>query len=313
MVCRSAVPLVLLTSLLMGCTEFRPVDQDPGQSWVAAKREAYKEPVFSGKLHKVARGDTASTIAARYGVTLQQLAAVNGLSRPYVVRLGRNLKIPEAGGRQPAPVRERPRLDPAPPTMAPTPAEPEIQVASLPPAVGAIVTKPVQIDEPPAVVEEVRAPTPTASPGDLARASAKKPPGLSGDGFLWPASGTVVSRYGSKKDGTQNDGINIAAPSGAPVLAAENGIVSYADDEIQGWGRMVLIRHADGFTTGYAHLDAILTSVGDEVHRGQVIGRIGKTGYVDTPQLHFELRSGKRALDPSKLLVRQEDLRVASR
>lgn len=313
MVCRSAVPLVLLTSLLMGCTEFRPVDQDPGQSWVAAKRDAYKEPVFSGKLHKVARGDTASTIAAKYGVTLQQLAAVNGLSKPYVVKLGRSLKIPGGeGGRQPAaPVNEQPGLDPLPPTMAPTPAEPEIQVASLPAAGGVIVAAPV--GEPPAVVETVRAPVPTASPGDLARASKKRPPGLTGDGFLWPASGTVISRYGAKTDGTENDGINIAAPSGAPVLAAENGIVSYAGDEIQGWGRMVLIRHADGFTTGYAHLAAILASVGDEVHRGQVIGRVGQTGYVDTPQLHFELRSGKRALDPSKLLVRQDDLKVASR
>jgi murein DD-endopeptidase MepM/ murein hydrolase activator NlpD len=53
--------------------------------------------------------------------------------------------------------------------------------------------------------------------------------------------------------------------------------------------------------------------VGDNVHRGQVIGRVGQTGYVEAPQLHFELRSGKRALNPSKHLVKQEDLRVASR
>ena len=147
----------------------------------------------------------------------------------------------------------------------------------------------------------------------MARASAKKPPSLSGDGFLWPTSGSVVSRYGTKKDGGQNDGINIAARLGTPVLAAENGIVSYASDEIVGWGRMVLVRHADGFTTGYAHLDSILTHVGDQVHRGQVIGRVGQTGYVDAPQLHFELRSGKRALDPSKLLIKGGDLEMASR
>ena len=236
---------------------------------MAAKREAYTAPAYSGKLYKVARGDTASTIAAKHGVTLQQLAATNGLSRPYVVHVGRKLKIPLAPGqRMPAPEPVTP--DPPSPVspMAPQPVESDIQVATLAPVTSTVEPERATVPEPQAppevrlksrsetiANEVVPVKLPTNNPGDMARASAKKPPSLSGDGFLWPTSGSVVSRYGTKKDGSQNDGINIAARLGTPVLAAENGIVSYASDEIVGWGRMVLVRHADGFTTGYAHLD----------------------------------------------------------
>lgn len=306
----AATPLLLLAVVLTGCTELRPFEQHEGQSWAAAKSSAYKGPP---RLHKVVRGDTASTIAERYRISLDQLAAANGLSEPYVVQLGRNLKIPTSGSKAAPATAPAPRPAPRPvfkdspvSPMAPQPGKSEIQVATLEPPPAA---SPQAGPEP----EAEPAGLPAADPGAMARASAMIPPGLSGDGFLWPASGTTISHFGKKPDGSENDGINIGAPLGTPVLAAENGIVSYASDGIAGWGRMVLIRHAEGFTTGYAHLDSILTQVGDEVARGQVIGRVGQTGYVDSPQLHFELRSGKRALDPGKRLVKDRNMKVASR
>jgi len=146
---------------------------------------------------------------------------------------------------------------------------------------------------------------PPMSPQEVALvqgASRAKPPSLSGDGFVWPARGKVVNGFGDKKDGTRNDGLNIAAPAGSPVLASENGIVVYADDKLPGYGNMLLIRHAGNFTTAYAHAQTLLVKVGDRVKRGQKIATVGTTGGLRTPQLHFELRTGPNAIDPQRYL-----------
>jgi len=126
------------------------------------------------------------------------------------------------------------------------------------------------------------------------------PPAPRGSGkFLWPVNGKVVSVFGLKDGGQHNDGINIAAPLGTPVRAAENGVVVYAGNELRGFGNLLLIRHADGWVSAYAHCDALLVKRGDQVKRGQVIARVGQTGAVSSPQLHFELRKSGQAVDPT--------------
>lgn len=135
------------------------------------------------------------------------------------------------------------------------------------------------------------------------RAGTDVPPPLSGEGFLWPVEGRVIAGFGPMTEGRRNDGINIAASRGAPVRAAENGIVVYAGEELAGYGRMILMRHADGYLSTYAHNAALLVSVGDHVTRGQVIARVGDTGNVREPQLHFALREGRRPIDPIARLV----------
>jgi murein DD-endopeptidase MepM/ murein hydrolase activator NlpD len=116
--------------------------------------------------------------------------------------------------------------------------------------------------------------------------------------FLWPVNGKVVSPFGPKEGGLHNDGINISAPLGTPVRAAENGSVVYAGNELRGFGNLLLIRHSDGWVSAYAHCEALLVKRGDQVRRGQVIARVGQTGAVSSPQLHFELRKGAQAVDP---------------
>jgi murein DD-endopeptidase MepM/ murein hydrolase activator NlpD len=96
----------------------------------------------------------------------------------------------------------------------------------------------------------------------------------------------------------QNDGINIALPKGAPVHAAENGVVAYAGNEIRGFGNLLLIKHDGGWMSAYGHNDRLLVKQGDKVKRGQVIARAGATGAVSSPQLHFELRKAGGAVDP---------------
>ena len=93
-----------------------------------------------------------------------------------------------------------------------------------------------------------------------------------------------------------------AAPRGTPIKAAENGVVAYSGNELRGFGNLVLIRHADGYMTAYGHTAELLVKRGQTVRRGQTIARVGASGAVSSPQLHFEIRKKKRALDPRRYL-----------
>jgi murein DD-endopeptidase MepM/ murein hydrolase activator NlpD len=116
--------------------------------------------------------------------------------------------------------------------------------------------------------------------------------------FRWPVEGKIVSRFGAKKGGLHNDGLNIEAPAGTQVVAAENGVVAYAGNELRGFGNLLLIRHADGWITAYAHNEKLLVKQGDKVRRGQPIATVGSSGNVSSPQLHFEVRKGTDPVDP---------------
>jgi len=131
----------------------------------------------------------------------------------------------------------------------------------------------------------------------------KNPPARSGANFRRPANGLIVSRFGEQSNGQRNDGINISVPRGTPVKAAENGVVVYAGDELTGLGKLVLVRHADGWVSAYAHNDDILVQRCDTVERGQKIARAGVSGSVTKPQLHFELRKNARPVDPEQHLA----------
>ena len=116
--------------------------------------------------------------------------------------------------------------------------------------------------------------------------------------FTWPVSGKIISTFGPAVGGTHNDGINIQAPEGTTVVAAETGIVAYAGNELRGFGNLLLVKHDGGWVTAYAHNQVLLVKKGDKVRRGQAIARVGSTGGVSGAQLHFELRSGTKAIDP---------------
>jgi murein DD-endopeptidase MepM/ murein hydrolase activator NlpD len=120
--------------------------------------------------------------------------------------------------------------------------------------------------------------------------------------FAWPVSGRVISDFGSTANGGRNDGINISTAMDAPIHASASGTVTYAGDELKNYGNLVLIKHADGFTTAYAHADRLVVSRGDTVTKGQVIGYAGQTGDVATPQLHFEIREQTTPVNPRAYL-----------
>jgi murein DD-endopeptidase MepM/ murein hydrolase activator NlpD len=193
------------------------------------------------------------------------------------------IQSPEVPPLPPGTVIQRP---PAPPRAAPPPVSAAAAPASAP--------APAPAPAPPQAVASLPPvpPPPTASP----------PAPHAGREFAWPVRGPVLVGYGPGANGTQNDGINIAAPLGTPVLAASDGVVAYAGNELRGFGNLILLKHADGWTTAYAHCESISVKRGERVKRGQPIARVGATGAVSEPQLHFELRRGTRALDPQTYL-----------
>jgi murein DD-endopeptidase MepM/ murein hydrolase activator NlpD len=116
----------------------------------------------------------------------------------------------------------------------------------------------------------------------------------------------VIGKYGPIDQWRRRDGIDIAAPRGAPVLAAQEGIVAYAGSGIRSYGQMILLRHDQGYITTYAHNASLLVEVGDVVRRGQVIARVGDSGEVTQNMLHFELRKGRQPIDPETRLVHDD-------
>ena len=120
--------------------------------------------------------------------------------------------------------------------------------------------------------------------------------------FRWPVRGRIVTAFGPKPSGQQNDGINVAVPEGTPIKAAEDGVVAYAGNELKSYGNLVLVRHSNGYVTAYAHASEIMVKRDDTVKRGQIIAKAGQTGTVAAPQLHFEIRKGSTPVDPMPFL-----------
>ncbi len=120
--------------------------------------------------------------------------------------------------------------------------------------------------------------------------------------MIWPVQGPVLSGFGPKGQGLNNDGVNIGAPKGSPVVAAANGIVVYAGNEMKGFGNLILIRHQGGWVTAYADLDRLVVAKDAVVAQGDMIGTVGKTGNVASPQLHFEARYKDKPVDPNTVI-----------
>lgn len=117
--------------------------------------------------------------------------------------------------------------------------------------------------------------------------------------FTWPSYGWLTQGY--RRD---HRAIDIAAPVGAPVTAADRGVVLRSGWNNQGYGNFVVIDHNIDIITLYAHLDTIFVEVGDVVAQGQVLGTVGSTGNSTGPHLHFEIRDFGRLVNPLELLTR---------
>lgn len=221
----------------------------------------------------VAAGDTLYSLSRKYFVPVNDLAVMNNLSAPFTLSVGQKLRVPNLST---APVRS---------------------------TVSASGTTTVVAGGKTAVTE--KAPVTAQTKEKISSDPTQKLPTISARSsskFSWPVQGKILSGYGAKSDGLFNDGINIAATRGTAVKAAENGVVAYAGNEVKGMGNLIIVQHSGGWMTVYAHLDSMTVRRGTKVSVGQKIGTVGETGKVDQPQLHFEIRKGTKAYNPSSYL-----------
>ncbi|MFZ5731839.1 MAG: peptidoglycan DD-metalloendopeptidase family protein [Pseudomonadota bacterium] len=230
--------------------------------------------------HVVNRGETLMSLSRRYNVPLSQLAKANNLTTTSQLAIGSKVVVP---GGKPAPA-----IAVAQPAAEQKPAQVVAQAPQTKPA----MPEPQQKARLASATPDV----PESAPAKATETTSALP------AFRWPARGRVIAGYGAKTNGKQNDGINVAVPEGTPVKAAEDGVVAYSGNELKDYGNLVLVRHANGYVTAYAHASELMVKRGDTIKRGQIIAKSGQTGGVSSPQLHFEIRKGSSPVDPMQFL-----------
>ena len=248
-------------------------------------------PGWNGS-HTLNQGESLYALARQHRVSLADLQRANGITDPTKVRAGTVLKVPGmATGSAEAPAVAERSAEPAP-SRGQAPVNLGPRVVQIPDAGQSRMNSGAPAE-----------PAKLASRGDTATDAS--PDASVAAKFRWPVTGgRMIGTFGKRPDGTHNDGINMAVPLGTEVRAAEGGRIAYAGNELKGYGNLVLIRHDNGWVTAYAHSEEILVKRDDVVRKGQVIARAGKTGTVDQPQLHFELRQGAKPIDPLPYMER---------
>ncbi len=121
--------------------------------------------------------------------------------------------------------------------------------------------------------------------------------------YHWPVKGKVTKKVKTDANGNLSGGINISAPEGTPVYAAAKGVIVKSDITVEGFGKTVIVKHLDGTMSIYSHLKSCTAKAGQTVDTKTIIGRVGKTGGLKKPELHFQLRSAnKKYMDPLHML-----------
>jgi len=223
----------------------------------------------TAKYHIVEKGDTLYNISKRYNVNMNSLSKTNKLSAPYSLRIGQKLLLPGS-------VVSKPQAS--------------HYVANTPKATASWKAKTATKNKSKTTASKWKAPT--------YKAPAKKRSAK----FAWPVRGKVISKFGPIAKGRNNDGINIKAPLGTAVKAAGAGTIAYAGNELKGFGNLILIQHNDRWIRANEQKDRLLVRKGQKVRKGEKISTVGSTGGVSSPQLHFEIRAGKKAMNPLSYL-----------
>lgn len=250
----------------------------------------------------VKKGDTLYSISRRYDVPLKDLIEVNGLRPPYSLKVGQTLRMPTA----------QYHIVKKGDTLYSISRQYNVDVTSLSRKNNLKAPYTLYVGQKLALSGTISGNSRSYQKSAQAKSTSSKkaaqksytytPPKNRTAKFLWPVQGKVISNFGVIGKGRKNDGINIQASKGTTVKAADKGTVAYAGNELKGFGNLILIKHSDGWITAYAHNDKLLVKKGQKVIKGEKIATVGSTGSVNSPQLHFEVRAGKKAVNPRKYL-----------
>ena len=217
------------------------------------------------KTHVVKITDSLFSLSQRYAISQFELAQLNQLSEPYALTVGQVLLLPETVDLS---VLQIDGLDPdkLTTTAAVAPSATSVQQFKKRPVKSFVA------------------------------------PSLGKSGFTWPLEGEVTIVFGPAERGVHHDGVKISAPFGAVVTTSAPGTVAFVGKKLKRFGTLVLVKHEGGYITAYAHLGVLSVKEGDILGDGTIIGQVGTTGYVDTPQLHFEIRKSRTPVNPRDLL-----------
>jgi murein DD-endopeptidase MepM/ murein hydrolase activator NlpD len=276
-----------------------------------------KGPATTAKAYVANSGDTLANIAKRFNVKPAALAAENDIKVSAAIKKGQKIRLP-SGYKDKGPLKTTVTTTPRSPEPVYTP--PAAATPSTPTPYQPPVSRPYT---PPPATNYPRAPSgpvsaqPVTPPPSSGQIIGSSPPPTeaeitaAGRGrFVWPLQGETISDFGPKGTGQRNDGVNIRAAVGTPVRAAAAGEVVYAGNQVPGFGNLVLVKHADGWVTAYAHLSTTEVKMRQQVAQGATLGAVGQTGGVTEPQLHFEVRYAPtpkdkaRPVDPGLVLPR---------
>jgi murein DD-endopeptidase MepM/ murein hydrolase activator NlpD len=215
------------------------------------------------RAHIASASDTIETIASRYKVSRQEVIALNNFVSPYRLHKGMSIAIPR-------------RIDYS---LLDVPISPQSTTTSR------------------GTEADIEFSTPKTSPNTAKVTYSDRVPD-----FAWPVDGQIIENFGPTARGVHNDGVNIAASEGASVRASQSGEVAFVGSGLKAFGNLVLIKHHNGWITAYAHLSDVRVNEGDYLDRGTIIGGVGQTGRVNSPQLHFEIRRSRTPVNPRNVL-----------
>lgn len=236
---------------------------------------AADEEVARGDVYIVKPGDTGIAIARAYGVPWVRIVEANGLTEPYLLKVGQRLRLPGA-------------------------ETPEDQSLEARASAFKLDIEDILTGGEPATAEDAGTaiPDPTPERPLPPRLVVREPSNFSGS-FGWPVSGSVVGRFGPVDEGQVNQGIEIATNPAAPIRASSDGVVAFVGNNVAGYGGMILIRHGGGWITAYGRAARTRVTRGQSVKRGDPIG---ETGTGSAPRLHFQIRKNRVPVDPLKQL-----------
>ena len=289
-----AVLFVLILAVAAGCATRRTpapvVDARAHKALFSRQPAATAAARPASDFHTVRRGDTLYSIALDYGLDHRDLAQWNQIDDPARLRVGQPLRVKAPGAAAAAPVA----------AAVPEPersAEPPVQVGSVG-IIGRVESRPLEALPPlpprdPPRSEISRMQVVKAAPAPVAPAKSASPTPAPAAQFMWPVKGKVLAEFAEPR----RKGIDIDGRAGDPVVAAAPGRVTYIGNGIPGMGKLVVIRHENGFITVYAHNRNILVKEQQAVAQGQRIAELGDTDS-ERPKLHFQIRKGAAAVDP---------------
>jgi murein DD-endopeptidase MepM/ murein hydrolase activator NlpD len=289
----------------------KPTPVKPAPAKTATTKAATSEPAArrtdnpaleQESVHLVTPGETLGGIANRAKVPRVLIAEANGLTTPYDVQPGRKLLIP----------RTRHYIVKPGDTgfdIAYRHAVPWSQIAVANGLDANAAVKPGKelliptVFDPQLPSQAGRSATRTAvaanAVANAAAAAASAPAGASPPRFGWPLDGTVRRGWKTRAVSDHHDGLDIAAPLGAPVKAAAPGTVIFAGPEAEQFGNLVVVDHGDGWNTAYGFLSRITVKKGARIAAGERLGLVGATGKARGNELHFEVRQDGVPIDPA--------------